>query len=302
MKKMLAIAIVLALVLSFTACQPGAAPAETSAPASPSETASAPAESSAAAQESAQSTEPTDDSLKKIKDKGTFIQGFDETFMPMGFKDKDGQHKGFDIDMAREFVKRIGVELVLQPIDWNSKELELSSGKIDSIWNGFSVSEERKKNLSLSKSYMANRQVLVVKADSPIQTLADLAGKKVITQEKSAAYDAIMANADFSKSLGEIVQVSDYVKACIELDAGTVDCIAIDEVYIKYYITTNKSDYRILKEDLGAEEYAVGFRKGDAALTTEWNKIYLQLLNEGIAQEISKKWFGEDILIKQTTY
>ena len=245
----------------------------------------------------AQPQTASDDSLKKIKDAGKFILGFDEGFPPMGFKDKDGKHVGFDIDLAREFCKKLNVELVLQPIDWDSKELELSSGKIDCIWNGFTITDERKAALSFGKPYMANKQVLVVKADSAIKTLKDLAGKKVIVQEKSAAYEAITGNKELNDSLGELIQISDYVKALTELEAGAVDCVGIDEIMARYYITSNSKQFTILEENLGSEEYGVGFRKADIALTEEWNKIYDQLKKEGIAKQISEKWFGSDILL-----
>jgi polar amino acid transport system substrate-binding protein len=144
---------------------------------------------------------------------------------------------------------------------------------------------------------MANQQVMVVKADSPIKSLKDLAGKIVITQEKSGALEAIQADKEFQASLKQLVEVSDYVKAFTELKAGTVDAVAIDETYVRYQITADKEDFVIMEEGLQKEEYGVGFRKGDIALTEEWNKIYKQLKDEGIAKKISEKWFGSDILL-----
>jgi len=175
--------------------------------------------------------------------------------------------------------------------------MELSSGNIDAIWNGLSISDERKQTMSFGVPYMDNKQVLVVRADSNIKTLKDLAGKIVITQENSAAVDAINANKEFAASVKELVKVSDYVKAFIELGGKTVDCVAIDEIYARYQITADKDDFVILEENLGTEQYGVGFRKSDAALTDEWNKIYQQLKDEGIAKTISEKWFGSNVLL-----
>lgn len=274
MKKLFAIIIVIALALSlFAACSPVAPAASSSAPAA------------------------SDDSLKKIKEKGKFILGFDDTFKPMGFKDESGQYVGFDIDMAKEFCKKLNVELVLQPINWDTKDMELSSGNIDAIWNGLSITDKNKQAMSFGVPYMNNRQVLVVRADSGIKTLKDLAGKIVITQENSAAVEAISANKDFAASIKDLIKVSDYVKAMIELKGKTVDCVAIDEIYARYQITADKEDFLILTEDLGKEQYGVGFRKADLALTEEWNKIYKQLKDEGIAKTISEKWFGSDVLL-----
>lgn len=297
MKKVLAI--VLAIVLSFallSACAAPAAPTASPINQTP-QSAGVSASASSAASASSSPSAAADQSLQKIKDKGKFILGFDDTFKPMGFKDEKGEYVGFDIDMAREFCKKLGVELKLQPINWDTKGMELSSGNIDAIWNGFTIDEELSKTISYSVPYMANRQVLVVKADSSIKTLKDLAGKIVITQDDSSALKAINKNKDFESSLKEVVKVSDYVKAFIELQGGTADCVAIDEIYARYQITTDKSNFRILDENLGSEQYGVGFRKDDAALTNEYNKIYQQLKDEGIAKTISEKWFGSNILL-----
>ena len=239
----------------------------------------------------------TDDSLKKIKDAGKLVLGFDDTFMPMGFKDKDGSYTGFDIEMAKEFCKRLNVELVLQPIDWDTKEMELNSGKIDCIWNGFTITDENKQKLSFGKPYMANRQALVVKNDSAIKTLKDLAGKKVMVQESSAAYNAITKNEELNKSLGELLQTTDYLKALTELGSGTVDCVGVDEIMVRYYIASESKSFRLLDENLGSEEYGVGFRQGDKALTEEWNKFYDDIKKDGTGAKISEKWFGANVLL-----
>ncbi len=239
----------------------------------------------------------SDDSLKKIQDAGKFILGFDDTFMPMGFKDKDGSYTGFDIEMAKEFCKKLNVELVLQPIDWDTKEMELNSGKIDCIWNGFTITDKNKEKLSFGTPYMANRQELVVKSDSAIKTLKDLAGKKVMVQESSAAHNAITKNEELNKSLGELLQTTDYLKALTELESGTVDCVGVDEIMVRYYIASEDKSFRMLDENLGSEEYGVGFRLNDKALTEEWNKFYEEFKKDGTGAKISEKWFSANVLL-----
>jgi polar amino acid transport system substrate-binding protein len=238
-----------------------------------------------------------DNSLQKVKDAGKFILGFDETFMPMGFKDKDGTYVGFDIDMAKEFCKKLNVELILQPIIWDNKEMELNAGKIDCIWNGFTITDENKQKLSFGTPYLDDRQVLVVKSGSAIKTLKDLAGKKVMVQEGSAAFNAISKNTELKDSLKELLTTPDYLKALTELEAGTVDCVGVDEVMVRYYIATESKQFTVLDENLGSEQYGVGFRQADKALTDEWNKFYEAIKKDGTGAKIAEKWFGANILL-----
>jgi len=179
-----------------------------------------------------------DDSLQYVLDKGTLILGLDETFPPMGFRDEKGDIVGFDIDLAKEVCARLNVELVLQPIDWSAKEMELSTKSIDCIWNGMSITDERVESMNISKPYIANRQVIVVAEDSGIAAKADLAGKKTATQAGSAALEAILAEAaltpDVANPFGEIVEYASYDDAWLDLKAGSVDALVIDEVYIRY--------------------------------------------------------------------
>ena len=180
-----------------------------------------------------------DDSLQYILDKGTLILGLDETFPPMGFRDEKGEIVGFDIDLAKEVCKRLGVELQLQPIDWDAKEMELSGKKIDCIWNGMSINEQRAENMNLSKPYLANRQVILTGKDSGITCKADLAGKTVATQAGSAGLEALQADAAVMASIadGKAVEYKSFDEAYIDLQAGRVDAVVIDEVYARYILS-----------------------------------------------------------------
>jgi len=227
---------------------------------------------------------------------GKFILGFDETFPPMGFKDTDGKYKGFDIDVATEVCKRLGLELKLQPIDWNSKDLELSNKNIDAIWNGFSVTDERKQKVLFSESYMKNRQVLVVKADSAYKSKADLAGKNLGVQAESSAVDALNAAADFKASV-KVVTLDDNMTALMDLTNGGLDAVLMDEIVADYNITQKGGKFRVLDDTLAGEEYAIGFRKADTALCDSVNKTLNAMAKDGTLATISTKWFGKDITI-----
>ncbi len=180
-----------------------------------------------------------DTSLDDIKAKGTLILGLDDSFPPMGFRDEAGDIVGFDIDLATEVAERLGVELVLQPIDWDAKEMELSSDKIDCIWNGMTVNDERIATMFFTKPYIANEQVVIVPGDSGIATFADLTGKTVGLQKGSSSLDALNKNEDLASSLAEIVEYTDNVTAFLDLKAGRIDAFVVDEVAGRYIMVNN---------------------------------------------------------------
>ena len=237
-----------------------------------------------------------DTSLEDIKAAGKFVVGLDDTFAPMGFKDEDGNLVGFDIDTAKEVAKRMGVEVEFKSIDWQSKELELKSGKIDMIWNGLTITEERKKNMAFTDPYLDNRQIVVVPIGSDIKTKADLAGKKVGLQQDSSALNALMADEEIYNSVGEVVQYPENFEALLDLQSGRIDAVIVDEILGRYYINKNPGIYEILEEDFGDEEYGVGLRLKDKKLVEEINRILKEMKEDGTMAEISKKWFGEDIV------
>ena len=181
-----------------------------------------------------------DDSLQKILDKGVMVLGLDENFPPMGYRDESGTIVGFDIDLATEVAKRLGVELKIQPIDWNAKEMELNNGNIDMIWNGMSLTPERVEAMNMSKPYIANRQIIIVNSESGINGKADLAGKKVAAQAGSSAIDAMQADAETFASFGELVEFDNNNAAYLDLKAGRVDAFVVDEVVGRYMIGQDK--------------------------------------------------------------
>lgn len=237
-----------------------------------------------------------DTSLTYIQDNKELVLGLDASFPPMGYKDDNDEIVGFDIDLAQEVCDRMGVELKLQPIDWDSKEMELNDAKsIDCIWNGLSYSKDRAETMTLSESYMTNRQVIVVLADSEYNTLADLAGKTLALQSGSTASEALDANTEFKDSLKEVIKIDDNVKAMMDLEVGGSDAVAMDEVVARYYMEKNEGTFRVLDESLSDEQYVIGFRKGDQALCDEVTKYLKEMKEDGTLAEISEKWFGSDI-------
>lgn len=296
MKRILILVLALAMILSLAAC---------TTPPAPSDTESESPEATEAVSESAEATESAtteaDTSWTDIEAKGSFVLGFDETFAPMGFKDENGEYTGFDIELAREVVSRLGLELELQPIDWDSKVLELNGENIDMIWNGLTITEDRKEDMLFSNPYMNNRQIVVVAADSGIATIADLAGKSVAAQVDSSAMAALEAQPDVLASFGELIESPDYVEALLELKLGSVDAVVVDETMGSYYINEddNPEAYLILDENFGEEQYGIGFRLTDSALRDKIQETIDAMVADGTFAQISEKWFGYDVMISE---
>lgn len=228
--------------------------------------------------------------------KATFTVGFDQDFPPFGYVDENGEFTGFDLELAKEAAKRMDMEIKLQPIDWDSKELELSSGSISCIWNGFTMNG-RENDYTWTESYMDNSQVFVVKSDSGIKTQADLAGKIVTTQTDSAALNALNGDdfKDLKASFKELLTCAQYNTAFMDLEAGAVDAVAMDIGVAKYQIEGKESKFIILDEPIVKEQYAVGFYKGNTEMRDKVQKALDEMAADGTFKKISEKWFGYDV-------
>jgi len=297
MKKALVVLLAAVMIVGIlSAC--AQSPAQPSASASTQPSASQQAASSsasAAVSASAPASAATDTSLDTIKQKGEIVLGLDDSFPPMGFKDDTGNIVGFDIDLAKEVASRMKVQLKIQPIDWDAKEMELNNKNIDLIWSGMSITPDRQKSMLLSKPYMNNTQVVVVLQNSPIQKLADLTGKQVAVQDGSSAQDALKsAGADLLSTIKQ-VDFKDNVTALMDLKNTNVDALAIDSVVADYYTSKEPGTFRILDETLAPEQYAVGFRIGEQSFCDEVNKQLDAMKTDGTFKTISMKWFGIDV-------
>lgn len=228
-------------------------------------------------------------------EKQKLIMGLDDTFAPMGFRDEKGELIGFDIDLANEVAERMDVTIEFQPIDWTMKETELNSGNIDLIWNGYTVTDSRKEKVNFSTTYLENSQIIVTLANSEVNTKAGLAGKNVAVQAESSALDAVNAEPDFVASVKEVVEFSTNNEAFMDLEAGRSSAIVVDEVLARYYMKQNGQDkYKVLEENFGDEEYAVGVRKADTELLNNINKAFEDMNKDGTYETIYAKWFSEN--------
>ncbi len=224
------------------------------------------------------------------------VVGLDDNFPPMGFRNEKSEIVGFDIDMAREAAKRMGVEVEFKPIDWSAKEAELSGKRVDALWNGLTITEERKQNIGFTAPYMENHQIVVVAANSAIKTKADLAGKVVGAQEGSSAVDAVKKDDAVFKSFKEFKTFGDNVAALMDVSTGRLQAVVVDEVVGRYYVAKKPQDYAVLDEHFGTEDYGVGVRKDDAELLGKLDKALGEMKQDGSAAKIAEQWFGKNIL------
>ena len=248
--------------------------------------------SSKSASDSSVSTE--DKSLQKVMDAGKLVLGLDPTFKPMGYTDDSDEIVGFDIDLAKEVTKRMGIELETYSVNWDTKEQDLDAGTIDVIWNGLSVSDERKKVMLMSDAYMKNEMVFVVNGSSDIKSQADLAGKNVAVQNGSTAQEILNASEVVANG-ANVMELATNVEALQQLELNMVDAVFLDSVVANYEVSTSGKDYVVLPEGLEPEEYAIGFRLGDQALCNKIMEVLREMKADGTVAEISTKWFGSDV-------
>ena len=278
-KRFVSAALAAVMALSMTACGSSNSAAETTA-----------ADTEAAESQAEETTAEE----AKTTDGGTLIVGFDQDFPPMGFVGDDGEYTGFDLELAQEVAKRLGLEYKAQPIAWDSKDMELESGNIDCIWNGFTMTG-REDDYTWTEPYMANQQVFVVANDSDINSQTDLAGKIVEVQADSSAEAALKEAPELTATFKELLTTADYNTAFMDLEQGAVDAIAMDVIVAGYQIQQRNADFKILDDSLSEEEYGVGFKKGNTELRDKVQSTLEEMAEDGTLQEVSEKWFGKDV-------
>lgn len=239
-----------------------------------------------------------DASVDAILEKGTLVMGLDDSFPPMGFRDENNEIVGFDIDVAREVAARLGVELVVQPIDWNAKEMELASGAIDCVWNGMSITPDREESMCMSFPYLNNKMVFYTQKDAGIATLEDLAGKKVAIQNGSYAEELLNGDyKDLADTFDEVLGFDDYLTALMDLQNDGCDAVLMDLVVGDYRISGMGADNLYAAIELEDDLYGIGFRKADEALCAKVEELLKEMKADGKLAEISEKWFASDITV-----
>lgn len=271
MKKRWIAVMMAALMLGLTACS--STPAETAEGTKEAATEEAPAEAGGE------------------EERTTLIVGFDAEFPPYGYVDENGEFAGFDLELAQEVCNRRGWKLVKQPIDWAAKDMELSSGTIDCIWNGFTING-REDDYTWSIPYVNNKQVIVVTTDSGITDFAGLEGKTMGVQQDSSALSALEeeANAELAASFAATEQYADYNTAFMDLEAGAIDALAVDIGVASYQLASRGDGFVILEQELASEQYGIGFLLGNDSLKNEVEETLLEMVEDGTFDEIVQKY------------
>ncbi|GMA07233.1 glutamine ABC transporter substrate-binding protein [Tetragenococcus halophilus subsp. flandriensis] len=228
------------------------------------------------------------------------VIGLDDTFVPMGFRDDEGNLTGFDIDLAKAVFALNDTTVAFQTIDWSMKETELNNGTIDLIWNGYSQTPEREEKVAFSEPYMSNSQLLVTSKDSGIDSVEEMDGKILGAQEGSSGYNSFTQNPEVLKDRvdsEEATLYDSFNEAFIDLENSRIDGLLIDRVYAEYYLKQNEQtdDFNLVETPYEDENFAVGIRKDDDELLEEINDGFNELQENGEFAEISEKWFGEDV-------
>ena len=231
--------------------------------------------------------------------KETLVVGLDDTFAPMGFRDEQGNLVGFDIDLAEAVCDELGMQAEFKPIDWNAKEMELKAGTIDCVWNGMSITPERQENMALTNKYLNNKIVLMALADSDVDVTSakELADLKIGTQADSSALEMLKANEEYESFQDNISEYETYDTAIMDLKAGRVDVIAVDQVLGEYTNNNLGGEMKECTYSLGDDYYVIGFEKSNTELRDKVNDAIKNLIDSGKAAEISTKWFGRDIVV-----
>ena len=239
---------------------------------------------------SSNSSEGSDAASGDVAASNELIVGFDQSYPPYGFVGDDGNFTGFDLDLAAEVAERNGWTVKYEPIDWDAKDTLLNSGAIACIWNGFTM-EGREDDYTFSDPYMLNGQVIVVKADKGIASLADLAGKNVITQTDSAALDVLEGDrADLAATFANLETIAEYNTAFMQLESGAVDAVACDLSIAQYQMSAKPDAYVMLDETLSSEHYAVGFKKGDTETAEKVSQTLKEMYEDGTVEELCNKY------------
>ncbi|WP_423189635.1 amino acid ABC transporter substrate-binding protein [Alkalibacterium sp. f15] len=226
-----------------------------------------------------------------------YVIGLDDTFAPMGFRDDNGELIGFDIDLANAVAEDLDRSITFQPIDWAMKETELNAGNIDMIWNGYTITEERAEKVDFGTPYLENSQLIITLEENDIEMKSDLINKKVAAQQSSSAVSAIESDpSDIISQFdnGEVIQFPSNNDVFNDLISGRSEAIVVDETLGRFYMAQNKApNYKVLEENFGNEEYAIGFRQEDDDLREEFNGSLERLMENGTYDDIYQTWFSK---------
>lgn len=244
----------------------------------------------------------TDKGGERAPARTELVVGITESFPPMEFPGEDGEYDGYDVELAREVGRRLGWKVRFQIIDWKQMVQVLDRRKVDCIWAGCTITDERLERMEFTPGYLRNEQVLVVREDSPVHRIRDLKGKTVSVQAGSTAREALENTPELCNILKEVIERPGSEGAFDALEEDQADAVVMDLVVANYMIRHEGHPFRILEEGLAPEEYGIGFRKGDEALAGQVWDTLLEMASDGTVKRLTEKWFGTDVSIIPVRY
>lgn len=282
MKKALSLMTAAALVLSLAACGSTASSAASSEAASPEATSSDAASSDAASSEAASETETAE--LSTVEP-GKLIMSTNAAFPPYEMTTDSGEFEGIDIETAQAIADKLGLELQIDDMDFDAALLAVQQGKADMVMAGVTVTDERQNVMDFTDSYATGIQSIIVKEDSDIASVDDLAGKKIGTQRGTTGY--LYCSDDFGDE--NVVAYDNGLTAVQMLNNGQVDCVVIDNAPAKEFIAANPG-LKLLDTAYVEESYAIGVGKGNTELKDAINTALEELKADGTLQAIVDKY------------
>jgi polar amino acid transport system substrate-binding protein len=234
-----------------------------------------------------------DGSWARVKSAGKLVIGLDDAFPPMGYRDAGGKLVGFDVDAAEELAKRLGIAIEWQPTAWDGVIHSLNAKKFDCIWNGMTITDERAKEVAFTKPYIMDGQIAVVRfSDKRFKGLKELKDVKVGAQKGSSALNSVKK---LPTPPVELKEYEDNPKALLDLEAGRIDVVVIDNVTGRDFIAKRPGKFKVLPGFISKEPFGVAFRKDDAELRGQVQQTLDNMVKDGTMAKISRKWFAEEI-------
>ena len=220
-----------------------------------------------------------------------FTMGIDPEYPPFSYMGDDGEYTGFDVDVCKAVCDYLGWEFKVFGVNWDQKLVQLDSNECDCVWSGMTILDSMKEaGYVISRPYFDNEQVLLVKDDSGFNSSADLAGKAVAVQLGTSGESLLNDDLkELADSFDEVVTCDSFLKCFTELEGGAVDAVFVDRPVADSYVSEHEG-FRIIDEDLGAEQYGIAFRSGDEEVCAQVEEAIDALVANGTYAKIAEKY------------
>jgi len=232
------------------------------------------------------STKEPDAEAKKV-----FTMGIDPEYKPFSYMGSDGEYTGFDVEICKAACDYLGWDFEIFAVNWDHKLVQLDAKECDCVWSGMTILDSMTEaGYVISKPYFDNEQVIVVKEDSGLNTSKDLAGKDVAVQLGTSGESLLKGDLkEMADTFNKTVTCESFLKCFTELDGKSVDAVFVDKPVAENYVSEHEG-FKIIDEDLGAEQYGIAFRSTDAELCSQIEGAVAALVENGTYAQIAEKY------------